>query len=159
MIAGGRRRDNVATPAPLRGARLAGPGPAPLFVAQYLGVSGSLRAGAVKRKGRSVSASEWIATLDESEVPEGGYAAVYPKGIGVLLVRIDGALHAVANKCFHMGCPLEGGRLRGAIITCPCHDWHFDVRDGRFITAPELRLRKFATKVEDGKVLVDVGGA
>jgi nitrite reductase/ring-hydroxylating ferredoxin subunit len=33
------------------------------------------------------------------------------------------------------------------------------VRDGRFVTAPELRIRTFATKIEDGKVLVDVGGA
>jgi nitrite reductase/ring-hydroxylating ferredoxin subunit len=105
-----------------------------------------------------VSASEWITTIDEGKVPEGGYAAVYPRGLGVLLVKVDGALHAVANKCFHMGCPLEGGKLRGAILTCPCHDWRFDVRDGRFVTAPELRIRRFATKVEDGKVLVDVGG-
>ena len=58
-----------------------------------------------------MAASEWIATIEESKVPEGGCAAVYPKGLGVLLVKVDGALHAVANKCFHMGCPLEGGKV------------------------------------------------
>ena len=106
-----------------------------------------------------MSVAEWIPTIDEGEVPEGGYTAVHPKGLGVLLVRVDGALHALANKCAHMGCPLEGGRLRGVILTCPCHDWRFDVRDGRFVTSPELRIRTFATKVDEGIVFVDVGGA
>lgn len=102
---------------------------------------------------------EWILTIDEAEVPEGGYVAVYPKGLGVLLAKVEGDLYAVANKCFHMGCSLEGGKLRGTILTCPCHDWRFDVRDGRFVTAPELRIRTYGTRVEDGKVLVEVGEA
>ena len=42
---------------------------------------------------------------------------------------------------------------------CPCHDWRFDVRSGEFLDAPELRIATFATKVEDGKVLVELKGA
>jgi 3-phenylpropionate/trans-cinnamate dioxygenase ferredoxin subunit len=58
-----------------------------------------------------------------------------------------------------MACPLEGGKLEGATLTCPCHDWRFDVRSGEFLDAPELRITTFATKVEDGKVLVELKGA
>lgn len=103
--------------------------------------------------------SVWIPTLDEGNVPEGGYAVVYPKGLGILVARVEGEFYAVANKCFHMGCPLEGGKLRGTILTCPCHDWRFDVRDGRFVTAPELRIETFPTRVEDGRVHVRLRGA
>jgi len=103
-----------------------------------------------------VEGSSWIATIDEAKVREGSPVPVYPKGVGVLLIRLGGELHAVRNKCAHMACPLEGGLLEGAILTCPCHDWRFDVRSGEFVDAPELKIPVYATRVEDGKVLVDL---
>jgi 3-phenylpropionate/trans-cinnamate dioxygenase ferredoxin subunit len=101
----------------------------------------------------------WVEVADEAKVAVGGYLAVYPKGLAVLLVRVDGVLHAIANKCAHMACPLEGGRLDGHVITCPCHDWRFDVRSGAFLDAPEIVIAVFPTKVVDGRVQVDVGAA
>ena len=74
-------------------------------------------------------------------------------------VRLGDQLHAVRNRCYHMGGPLEGGLLEGAVLTCPCHDWRFDVRDGRFLDAPELSIPVYETRVEDGKVLVNLGEA
>ena len=106
-----------------------------------------------------MSGPVWVPTIDDMKVRDGAYVAVYPKGLSVLLMRVDGELHAVANKCAHMACPLEGGRLEGAVLTCPCHDWRFDVRTGRFLDAPELGISTFATRVEEGKVLVDIGEA
>ena len=84
---------------------------------------------------------------------------VYPKGIGILLVRLGDTVHAVRNRCSHMGCPLEGGLLEGPLLMCPCHDWRFDVRDGRFVDAPELSIPVFETRVEDGKLLVKLAEA
>lgn len=101
---------------------------------------------------------EWITTIEESKVGEGSYVAVYPRGLSLLLVKVDGELHAIDNKCVHMGCPLEGGKLTGHILTCPCHDWRFDVRTGDFVTASELSIRTYDTRVEDGRVLVELGG-
>ena len=103
-------------------------------------------------------APHWIPVVAEALVPEGGYVAVFPQGLGVLVARVDGEVLAVAKKCAHMGCPLEGGKLRGAILTCPCHDWRFDIRNGEFVTAHELTLRTFPTLVENGTVHVQVGG-
>jgi len=106
-----------------------------------------------------VSGPQWVPTIDDSKIRDGASVPVYPKGVGVLLVRAHGELFAIANKCAHMACPLEGGKLEGDVITCPCHDWRFDVRSGQFLDAPELRIDTFATKVEDGKVLVQLKGA
>ena len=106
-----------------------------------------------------MSGPRWVATVDDSKVRDGACVAVYPMGLSVLLVRVEGELHAVANKCAHMACPLEGGKLEGAHLTCPCHDWRFDVRTGQFLDAPELRIATYATRVEDGKVLVELQGA
>jgi 3-phenylpropionate/trans-cinnamate dioxygenase ferredoxin subunit len=106
-----------------------------------------------------VSGPQWVPTTDDSKVRDGAYVPVYPKGVGVLLVRVGDELFAIANKCAHMACPLEGGSLEGAVLTCPCHDWRFDVRSGRSLDAPELGIETFATKVEGGKVLVELKGA
>ena len=106
-----------------------------------------------------MSGPQWVPTIDDSKVRDGACVPVYPKGVGVLLVRADGELFAIANKCAHMSCPLEGGKLEGGVITCPCHDWRFDVRSGQFLDAPELRIDTFATRVEDGKVLVQLNEA
>lgn len=101
-----------------------------------------------------MAGSSWTATVDEAKVREGSPVPVYPKGVGVLLIRLDGELHAIRNRCAHMACPLEGGLLEGPILTCPCHDWRFDVRSGEFLDAPELRIPVYETLVEDGRVLV-----
>lgn len=103
-----------------------------------------------------MAGSSWTATVDEAKVREGSPVPVYPKGVGVLLIRLDGELHAIRNKCAHMACPLEGGSLEGPILTCPCHDWRFDVRSGEFLDASELSIPVYPTRVEDGKVLVDL---
>jgi len=104
-----------------------------------------------------VTGPVWVPTIDESKVRDGAYVAVFPKGLGVLLTRVGGDLYAVANKCAHMGCPLEGGKLDGPVLTCPCHDWRFDLRTGGFLDAPELSIATYPVKVEEGKVLVEVG--
>ena len=101
---------------------------------------------------------DWIKVTDEPKVAAGVPLAVYPKGLAVLLCRCDDGIHAIANKCAHMACPLEAGLFDGSTITCPCHDWRFDVRTGAFVTAPEIAIATFPVRVEDGGVLVDIGG-
>jgi len=105
-----------------------------------------------------ISALEWIYVLDDSGLPEGHMAPVYPLGVNVILVRVDGAVYAVSGRCAHMACPLSAGRLEGYMIVCPCHDWRFDVRTGRFPDAPEIGLTVYPTKIEAGKLFVILRG-
>jgi nitrite reductase/ring-hydroxylating ferredoxin subunit len=99
----------------------------------------------------------WTYVMEERTLPEGGMAPVYPLGINVALARVDGTVYAISGKCAHMACPLQGGTLDGYTLTCPCHDWRFDVRTGRFLDAPELGLAVYPTRSEAGKLFVSVG--
>ena len=99
----------------------------------------------------------WTSVLDDSALPEGQMAPVYPLGVNVVLARVGGAVFAVSGKCPHMACPLFMGRLEGYTIVCPCHDWRFDVRTGRFLNAPELGLTVYPTKLDAGKLFVNLG--
>jgi nitrite reductase/ring-hydroxylating ferredoxin subunit len=94
--------------------------------------------------------------LDDAELLEGHMTAAYPLGINVILARVSDTIYAISGKCAHMACPLFIGKLDGYIITCPCHDWRFDVRTGKFLDATELRLEVYPTKSETGKVYVNL---
>ncbi|HNW45029.1 MAG TPA: Rieske (2Fe-2S) protein [Elusimicrobiales bacterium] len=98
--------------------------------------------------------SEPLEAAELGKLEEGRLHPVFPKGLPVLLVKIDGRVFALENRCAHMGCPLAAGTLDGYTLRCPCHDWRFDVRDGSFLDAPELRLKTYAVTVADGKVFI-----
>jgi len=76
--------------------------------------------------------------------------------VNVVLARVDGSIYAISGKCTHMACPLFAGKLNGYTITCPCHDWRFDIRTGKFLDASELGLEVYPVKSETGKVYIDV---
>jgi len=97
----------------------------------------------------------WIYVSEEQELQEGNMVSVYPLGVNTVLSRVNGTVYAVAGKCLHMACPLFMGTLDSYILTCPCHDWRFDIRDGRFLDAPELSLKTYPTKTENGKIYID----
>jgi len=103
-----------------------------------------------------MSAMNWKYVLDDTALSEGKMAPVYPMGVNVVLARIGGVVYAVSGKCAHMACPLFTGKLDDFTITCPCHDWRFDIRTGRFLDAPEIGIAIYSTKSEDGKVFVNL---
>ena len=98
----------------------------------------------------------WIYVMEEAALPEGGMAPIYPLGVNVVIARVQGSIYAVGGKCAHMACPLFTGTLEGHTLTCPCHDWRFDIRSGQFLDAPELGLAAYPTKSEAGKLFVNV---
>jgi 3-phenylpropionate/trans-cinnamate dioxygenase ferredoxin subunit len=103
-------------------------------------------------------AMNWTYATDDVAVLEGHMAQAYPLGVNIIVARVGGTVYAVSGKCAHMACPLYMGKLEGHTIACPCHDWRFDVRTGRFLDAPELGLSTYPTKLEDGKLFVSFDG-
>lgn len=99
----------------------------------------------------------WTYVMDETALSEGSMAPAYPLGVNVVVARVGGAIYAVSGKCPHMACPLFTGMLAGETLTCPCHDWRFDIKSGRFLDAPELGLAVYPVKTEAGKVFVSLG--
>lgn len=56
----------------------------------------------------------------------------YPLGVNIGVAGVGGVVYAVFGKCVHLTCILFTRKLNGHTITCPCHDWRFDVRTGIF---------------------------
>jgi nitrite reductase/ring-hydroxylating ferredoxin subunit/multimeric flavodoxin WrbA len=74
----------------------------------------------------------------------------------VALVFRDGEFTAISGACNHTGGPLGEGRLDGDYVVCPWHNWKFHFRTGEGEPGfEEDRVPSYATKVQDGRVLVD----
>ena len=64
----------------------------------------------------------------------------HPEAAGreLLLANVNGEFHAVSDRCSHEGALLSGGRLDGAVVTCPAHGSRFDVTTGKNLSGPAM---------------------
>jgi nitrite reductase/ring-hydroxylating ferredoxin subunit len=65
------------------------------------------------------------------QVREGELLEVKAKGTSVLLTRVNGEVHAVENRCPHLGLSMSRGRVEDGVLRCPWHGSTFDVCSGR----------------------------
>lgn len=77
-------------------------------------------------------------------------------GTPIALCNVDGAFHAIANRCVHRGGPLGQGLLDGKLVLCPWHAWAYDVTTGFSDVNPDLKVATYEVKLEGGQVLVKV---
>jgi toluene monooxygenase system ferredoxin subunit len=94
----------------------------------------------------------WRAVATVDDLWEGEMMAVEVDGATVVLVNVDGEVHAYDDRCPHLGARLSEGSLDGAILTCSAHEWVFDCRLGRGINPAGVCLRRFAVRT-DGDVI------
>jgi nitrite reductase/ring-hydroxylating ferredoxin subunit len=98
----------------------------------------------------------WIKAIKESEVKENKITSVSPKDVSIILIKKAGKMYAYSGICVHLGCPLSNSSLDGDIITCPCHDWRYDIKTGNFVDAPEISLQKYPVKSKDGDIFIEL---
>jgi nitrite reductase/ring-hydroxylating ferredoxin subunit len=94
------------------------------------------------------------ASLEELESK--GRMVVGIEGNTVCLLLEGGEVHAVDNRCPHMGFPLHRGTVADGILTCHWHHARFDLCSGGTFDQWADELRRFPVEVEDGEIYVDV---
>jgi toluene monooxygenase system ferredoxin subunit len=96
--------------------------------------------------------------IANSEVWDGEMLGLDVDGAAVLLVRIDGQLHAYEDRCLHRQVPLSDGELQGWRLRCAVHEWEYDLRSGECINPRDRCLRRYPIQVRDGFVFIDTEG-
>jgi nitrite reductase (NADH) small subunit len=97
----------------------------------------------------------WIEVGKTAEFPLGEIREVLVGGGVMAIARTPSGIRAFDNNCAHMGVALSSGRIDGETVTCPLHNWAYDLASGR-ITYPAGagRFATFFTKVEGDTVMV-----
>ena len=68
----------------------------------------------------------------------------------------DGGFYAIEYSCKHQNWDLTTGKLEGDFVTCPRHDWVYNVRTGVCLTHDSTCLRRYGLKVEDGDIYITI---
>lgn len=103
------------------------------------------------------SQPRYVEVARVAEIPPGTSLTVHIDDDAIAIFNVDGAFHAIDNRCPHANAPLADGELDGNLIACPLHGWQFDVTNGDCHFMPAARVHCYAVKVEGQAVLVEVG--
>lgn len=93
-----------------------------------------------------------VAPLQELE--QRGVVVVSSPRWRIAVFAHQGEVHAVDNRCPHMGFPLDRGSLADGLLTCHWHQARFDLRSGCAFDLWADDVATFATEVRDGVVFV-----
>jgi nitrite reductase/ring-hydroxylating ferredoxin subunit len=107
---------------------------------------------------------------------EGAHRVVVVDGRQIGVFNIGGAFHALPNVCPHQTGPLcEARKLIGSfravaetgwrkewvhdgeVIACPWHGLEYHVPTGQSLAFPHIKLRRYAVRIDDGRILIRVG--
>ena len=79
--------------------------------------------------------SGWLTV--PADVLVGDRALVEADGREIVILRVDGGLHAFDNACPHQGNPLVEGEVLGDVLDCAYHGWRFDLATGACLVGDE----------------------
>ena len=79
--------------------------------------------------------SGWLTV--PADVLVGDRALVEADGREIVILRVDGGLHAFDNACPHQGNPLVEGEVLGDVLECAYHGWRFDLATGACLVGDE----------------------
>ncbi|MFD1252634.1 Assimilatory nitrite reductase [NAD(P)H] small subunit [Devosia equisanguinis] len=99
--------------------------------------------------------TDWIDIGDMHAVPARGARCVNtPNGKIAVFRTADNQVFAMDNRCPHKGGPLAEGIVHGASVTCPLHNWVFDLATGEAQGADEGKVRTYPVQVVNGRILI-----
>jgi nitrite reductase (NADH) small subunit len=95
-------------------------------------------------------------TLTLEDLPVGKSCSVQLGESQVGLFRTPEGFFAIDNICPHRGAPLHDGMVADGYVTCPWHQWQFQLGDGVCRNIPKVRVASYPVEVRDGAIWVDL---
>lgn len=95
-----------------------------------------------------------IGSLDD--IPAQGARVVRTaEGCVAVFRTADDRVFALQDRCPHKGGPLSEGIVHGTSVTCPLHNWVFDLNTGTAQGADEGAVATYPVRVEARRILID----
>ena len=104
----------------------------------------------------AVACERLVRAASLAELRAAGRLVVHLDRHTICLFAAGEDVHAVDNRCPHMGFPLHRGTVREGILTCHWHHARFDLRTGGTFDQFADELRRFPVALDGDDVLVDL---
>ena len=99
--------------------------------------------------------SGFVKVAEVGEISPGDMKVVEVGEDQILLVNVEGNIHACDDICSHAYASLSEGDLNGDEIECPLHGSAFNIITGEALTPPaEDKIRIFEVRIDGQDVLV-----
>src|SRR5215211_1390458 len=103
----------------------------------------------------TIAAETFVRAASLADLREAGRLVVHVDGNTICLFADGDTVHAVDNRCPHMGFPLHRGTIADGILTCHWHHARFDLCSGGTFDQFADDVRVFPVDVRDGDVYVE----
>ena len=105
----------------------------------------------------NASKAVWTRVCLLEDIPQLGARVVKSAHGNIALFRnAEDEVFALLDKCPHKGGPLSQGIVFGRKVACPLHNWNIGLDDGHAVAPDHGCARRFALKLEEGSVFVDL---
>ena len=99
--------------------------------------------------------TKYVAVAAVTDLPCGQMMRVEAHGDRILVVNLDGDLHAICDTCSHEDASLYLGALDNGTIRCPLHGSRFDLKTGAPMEEPaEESVAVYPVKIVDGQIWI-----
>ncbi len=97
---------------------------------------------------------DFVTVVQVADLAPGQGKVIDVGGVAVALFNADGAFYALDNTCPHRGGPLGEGLVEGQAVTCPWHNWSFELKTGRHVATSKIRVACYPVRVVGSDVQV-----
>ena len=87
-------------------------------------------------------------------VPQEEGLTVEVGGREYALFRTATGIACIDSACPHEGASLADGEYKDGVVSCPWHNWEFNVCTGCSVDPPDNDVQSYETLVEDGRIYV-----
>lgn len=102
------------------------------------------------------AAGQWHDVMQTKGVKVGEVRRVVCDGRGLFVLRQSARRWRVYDsRCPHQTTDIPHLALAGTTLTCPKHEWAFDIRTGECIAKGDRGLRQWQSRVEGGRLLAN----
>jgi nitrite reductase/ring-hydroxylating ferredoxin subunit/alkylhydroperoxidase/carboxymuconolactone decarboxylase family protein YurZ len=96
----------------------------------------------------------WHDVIAESALVDGAAVRASCDGHGVFVFRRGSVVRVYDSRCPHESTDIPELALDGTRLTCPKHEWAFDIESGRCVAKGNTPLTLRPHRIEAGRVLV-----
>lgn len=97
---------------------------------------------------------KWRDVMAAADLPDGEVTRVECDGRGLFVYRTKRSYQVYDSRCPHQTTDIPHLALKGTTLTCPKHQWAFDIRSGDCIKKGKTPLTRFESKVVKGRLMV-----
>lgn len=99
------------------------------------------------------AAPQWHDIMASTDLNEGEVKRMDCEGRGLFVYREGTAYKVYDSICPHQSTDIPQLALQGLTLTCPKHEWAFDVKSGACIRKGKTPLTAIESKVENGRLM------